>query len=292
MGVYINTGNEGFRATRRSEFVDKSRLIAEVNRTIGTMRKLTFVSRPRRFGKSTAARMLCSYYDKSCDSSELFDDLEIAQDDSYEMHRNVYDVIYLDITNIIGKAGDKSVVAFITERLLAELEEIYPEVRRTGVLDEQLARVVQYTGNKFIAIIDEWDALMRDRKAAADARWEYLEFLRMLFKSSGTTEKIFAAAYMTGILPVKKDGSQSAISEFKEYTMLSPKMFAPYIGFTEEEVCRLCKEHDMSFDRMKYWYDGYTFSNISSIYNPNSVMEAVFNRFYESYWNMSSSARG
>lgn len=88
MGIYINPGNEGFRTCRRTEYVDKSGLIAEVNQTIDTKQKLTCVSRPRRFGKSTAAQMLCAYYDQSCDSSELFDDLWIAGDSSYQEHKN------------------------------------------------------------------------------------------------------------------------------------------------------------------------------------------------------------
>ena len=236
MGMYINPGNEGFATCRRTEYIDKSGLISVVNRTIGTVRKLSLISRPRRFGKSTAAKMLSAYYDKSCDSKTLFDDLKIAEDETYQEHRNKYDVIYLDITNILGKIKRTELVAFIRDRLLKELARIYPEIPGTGVLDEQLLLTVEHTGNKFIAIIDELDVLMRDRDATPKEQKEYLEFLRSLFKSSGTTDKIFAAAYMTGILPVKKDGSQSAISEFEEYTMFEPEEFTPYIGFTEEEV--------------------------------------------------------
>ena len=231
MGMYINPGNEGFATCRRTEYVDKSGLIGVVNRTIGTKRKLSLISRPRRFGKSTAAQMLSAYYDKSCDSAGLFDDLEIAGDETYKEHLNRYDVIYLDITNIMEKAGEEGVVAYIKKWVLKELYEIYPQVEQTGVLDMQLMKIAEHTGNKFIAIIDEWDVLMRDDDAAPKEQKEYLEFLRSLFKSSGTTDKIFAAAYMTGILPVKKDGSQSAISEFREYTMYAPYAFGAYIGF-------------------------------------------------------------
>ena len=131
---------------------------------------------------------------------------------------------------------------------------------------------------------------MRDRKATSDDQWEFLEFLRSLFKSSGTTDKIFAAAYMTGSLPVKKDGSQSAISEFEEYTLFSPGPFVPYIGFLEEEVKRLCEKYDMDFEQMKYWYDGYSFKKLHSVYNPNSVMKAIQKESFESYWSMSSAA--
>lgn len=61
MGIYVNPGNAGFTSVRSDTYVDKSGLIAEVNRTLGTDKKLTCVSRPRRFGKSFAAKMLCAY---------------------------------------------------------------------------------------------------------------------------------------------------------------------------------------------------------------------------------------
>ena len=78
MGNYVNTANAGFAAAVRDTYVDKTELIAFINSTLGTKRKLTCVSRPRRFGKSYAAQMLCAYYDKSCDSSGLFANLKIA----------------------------------------------------------------------------------------------------------------------------------------------------------------------------------------------------------------------
>lgn len=86
MGNYLNIGNAGFQAVRRGLYVDKSGMIAFLNETLGTMDKLTCVSRPRRFGKSFAAKMLCAYYDKSCDSRELFADLKIAKAPSFEAH--------------------------------------------------------------------------------------------------------------------------------------------------------------------------------------------------------------
>ena len=94
MGNYLNPGNSGFEEIRRSLYVDKSGLIRLINDSIGTIQKLTCISRPRRFGKSFAAKMLCAYYDKTCDSSVLFDDLAIAEDEHYTDHLNKYDVIY------------------------------------------------------------------------------------------------------------------------------------------------------------------------------------------------------
>jgi hypothetical protein len=91
-------------------------------------------------------------------------------------------------------------------------------------------------------------------------------------------------AYMTGILPIKKYGTQSALTDFKEYSMLEPKMLEEYVGFTETEVKELCEEYDMDFEEMKRWYDGYSFNRVKSVYSPNSVMEAVLNGEIGNYW--------
>ena len=294
MGIYINPGYAGFETARAGDYIDKSGMIAVVNDTIGKADKLSCVSRARRFGKSYAAKMLCAYYDRSVDSAFLFETpekLEIVDHPSYRDHLNRYNVLYLDITSFIGMAGGVSnTLNYMMERVTGELSRMYPE-NNDNDLVSLLSTAVDVSGCKFIAIIDEWDAIIRDSDSTPALQKEFLEFLRSLFKSSGTTDKIFAAAYMTGILPIKKDGSQSAISEFREYTMLDPGEFERFYGFNEEEVKSLCEEKDVDFEQMKQWYDGYSFEHIHSIYNPNSVMYAVRKRKFQSYWSMSSSAR-
>ena len=289
MGTYLNPGNSGFARIVKSDYVDKTGLIGLINQTIGKTKNLTCISRPRRFGKSYAAQMLCAYYDKTCDSHELFSAYDISEDKSYEKHINKYDVIYLDMTNLLGKTSPQNLVGFIQEKLIGEIRKAYDEVNADGTLDEVLVHTVECTGNKVIMIIDEWDAPIRETPEIEE---EYLKFLRMLFKSSGTTSKIFAAAYMTGILPIKKDGSQSAISDFEEYSMIKPWKFGRYVGFTEAEVEALCEKHAVSFDLMKRWYDGYEFKNVGPIYNPNSVMKAIYYDDFDSYWTETSAAEG
>ncbi len=106
MGNYLNIGNAGFRTMTSGIYVDKTEMIAFINQTLGTSDKLTCVSRPRRFGKSYAAQMLCAYYDRSCDSQALFEGYKIAGDASFRKHLNQYDVIYLDITWFISIAAE------------------------------------------------------------------------------------------------------------------------------------------------------------------------------------------
>ena len=208
----------------------------------------------------------------------------------YLKYLNQYDVIYLDMASVLGVTSSEDAVSYVKRNITEEVLDIYPEVKEAEALFDTLANLVTYTGNKIIMIIDEWDAPIRENGGKAEIQREYLLFLRSLFKNSGTTDKIFAAVYMTGILPIKKDGSQSAISDFEEFTMVKPRKFAPYVGFTEQEVKNLCSEYQIDFSKMKLWYDGYSFPNAKSIYNPNSVMKALRNDDFDSYWTQTSAA--
>lgn len=284
MGMYLNIGNAGFQSVRKGLYVDKSGLISFINSTLGTKDKLTCVSRPRRFGKSFATQMLCAYYDKSCDSRDLFCDLKIAKDPMYEEFLNKYDVIYLDITWFISTGKNiGNMVTYLQEQVITELYSVYPFLDKESSLPMVLAKIAEATGHRFIIIIDEWDALFREVKDAADLQKEYLQLLRGLFKSS-LTDKMIEAAYMTGILPIKKYGTQSALTDFREYTMLQPKKLAEYVGFTEYEVTDLCKKYGMDFEEAKRWYDGYSFNRIKSVYSPNSVVQAILNEEFGDYW--------
>lgn len=288
MGTYLNPGNNGFAEILSEKYIDKTSLISVINSTIGTKRKLTCISRPRRFGKSYAAQMLCAYYDRSVDSGNLFKDLKIASAPSYAEHLNKYNVIYIDMTTVIGKVEPDKFVSFLKKSITDELLADYPDIKPGADLDDTMLNVADQTDGKFIMIIYEWDAPIRElREKIVD---DYLRLLRMLFKSSATTAKLFAAVYMTGILPIKKVKTQSALSDFEEYTMLSPGRFAPYVGFTEEEVRELCVEYDVDFIQMKRWYDGYELRRVGPVYNPNSVMKAISRDEFDSYWSQSSAA--
>lgn len=293
MGTYLNPGNAGFIGNCDDDYVDKTMLISLINSTINTSHKLTCISRPRRFGKSLAAQMLCAYYDKTCDSHSIFDDKNIAAHSSYHTHMNRYDVFYIDMTGIKPYTNDyENLVPYLIERLTEELQTAYPNLKVSKDFPSTLINALKFAENKFIIIIDEWDAPIREANMNPKIQTQYLGFLRSLFKNSGTTNRIFAAAYMTGILPIKKDGSQSAISDFDEFSMIKPLEFGEYVGFTEEEVGRICEKKDADFQMMKLWYDGYSFQRVGSVYNPNSVMKAARNGDFDSYWTETSAAEG
>ena len=148
--------------------------------------------------------------------------MEIANDPSYEKHINKYNVLYLDITGFFADTSLEELPAYISKSVIRDIKRNYPDADAEVSLKEALLSIVELTGKKFVAIIDEWDAPIRDTYSTEKIKQNFLEFLRSLFKSE-ITKKVFAAAYMTGILPIKKDGSQSAISEFYEYTIKKKK---------------------------------------------------------------------
>lgn len=161
MGKYLAVGNTGFATIRNGTYVDKTGMISFINHTLDSTNKLTCVSRPRRFGKSFATKMLCAYYDKSCDSYKLFENLAISQDTSFERHLNKYNVIYLDITLFIAMASDKkNVVMDIEAAVVEELRQMFPEMPDDRTLAGMLFNIAEAIGEKFIMIIDEWDALL------------------------------------------------------------------------------------------------------------------------------------
>ena len=295
MGNYLNPGNSGFSEILHSDYVDKTGMIRLINQTIGTTKKLTCVSRPRRFGKSYAAQMLCAYYDRSCDSESLFAGCQIAKEEGWKAHLNRYHVLNLDIAGFVSEARQegialKEIPARIAEAILREVKEQYPETDMGKTLTETLLALVEKTGTRIVFILDEWDAVIRESGGDREAQKRYFSFLRGLFKNGNFTPKAVAAAYMTGILPIRKDRSQSAISDFYEYSMLQPGAFAEYVGFTEEEVKQLCASHDRDFASVKNWYDGYMVGSYHSVYNPYSVMQAIHTGMYRSYWKKTSAS--
>lgn len=290
MGKYVNPGNKAFSIVAGDDtYVDKSGLIEFTNNRIGRMRPLICFSRPRRFGKSIAAHMLTAYYSKGCDSREIFSKLKIAGLPTFEDELNKNTVIFLDIQWLKSVAADQGqmeqIVSFMQSQVIEELLEIYPDIvdKDEKSLANALFTINNATDEQFIVIIDEWDCLFREAKDNKSLQDEYVRFLRAMFKGAAS-DAFIKLAYITGILPIKKYGTQSALNNFREYTMVSPSKLAEYVGFTEAEVQDLCERYDMDFEECKRWYDGYSFNQMQSVYSPNSVMSAIDSGEFGSYW--------
>ncbi len=290
MGRFLNPDNRAFMSAFNTDiYVDKSGLIRYTNSVLGTKKAFICNSRPRRFGKTTAADMLAAYYSRGCDSSSVFSSLEIGGDSSFREHLNRYDVIRFDLQECISSAGGvKKVLPFISERIIGELDECYPGILTSdsATLKDALCRISGKTGKTFIFIIDEWDVLIRD-DGDTETQKEYMEFLRGLFKgpeASGYT----SLAYLTGILPIIKEKAQSALNNFWEYSMLDPGPFAEYFGFTEREVRELSDKYNRNFDEVRRWYDGYLLNGLH-VYNPMAVVSVMESGKYRSYWSQTAS---
>ena len=284
MGTYINIGNAGFRSARNGEYVDKSGLIAVVNATLDTERRFSCVTRCRRFGKSMAAKMLNAYYDQSCDSLSLFADLEASKEPSFEKHLNQYPVIYVDMTSFVTRFKD-DIIEQIDRRVKDDIHEAYPDVAIMSGDDlmDYLIRVVSATGKRFFFIIDEWDAICREFTAGSVVMDAYVNWLRRMFKDVNASS-VFIGVYMTGILPIKKYKTESALNNFTEYSMIDPRRMARHFGFTKDEVRALSSKYGMEFEELEKWYDGYRIGDAPSMFNPNSVMQALDSCRCMSYW--------
>lgn len=285
MGIYLNPGNAAFKEALCSEiYVDKTGLIKYTNSVLGTKQKNICVSRPRRFGKSMAAEMLLAYYCCGVDSSELFSGLEIADDSSFRQHLNQYDVIFLNIQDFLSRAENvELMVSCLQDAVIYDLKKKYQlQLESCRKLDmvSLLEEIYRVTGQGFVFIIDEWDCIFRERKYNKEIQNAYLDFLRSLLK-----DKVYVKlAYMTGILPIKKYGTHSALNMFSEFSMTNPRRLAQYVGFTEYEVRELCDKYRMDFGEAKRWYDGYWFRRASHVYNPKSVVDAMLNGEFDNYW--------
>ena len=283
MGIYLNPRNALFSNMVNSDiYVDHSLLIEKVNEMINKDNNKICVSRPRRFGKSTDANMLVAYYSKGCDSSHIFDKLKIAQTEMYQKHLNQHNVIHLNMQEFLSRTKDVyEFIDYLTESVLDELLEVYEiKIGKYIFLADIFNKIFVKYNHSFIFVIDEWDCIFRDYKNNKESQEKYLDFLRDLLKDKPYVE----LAYMTGILPIKKYGTHSALNMFKEISMLNPTPLEEFMGFTEKEVKDLCIQYDMNYDDMKEWYDGYQMSEDLSIYNHRSVVYALMDRKYENYW--------
>ena len=287
MGIYFNPGNEGFRRVIRSKiYIDKTGLLEYTNSVLETEQSYICVSRPRRFGKSIAAEMLVAYYDKSCDSKELFQGCKIAESEEFTKHLNQYDVLHIDVNYFRGQsANGLETVENIQRLVIEELREYYPNGVSDGdcSLPVVLTKINNKYGAKFVIIIDEWDAIFRENKNDEAAQRKYITLLRGLFKDA-PSKKFLKLGYLTGILPIKKYGTESALNNFDEFTMLESDMLAEYVGFTETEVSALYEEYGMDFEEAKRWYDGYHLTEDLHIYNPKSVVDSVRRKKIGNYW--------
>ena len=289
MGIYLNPGFNNFIDDKQLiNYVDKSMIIKQLNNRIKIKDKLICSSRPRRFGKSMAANMIAAYYSKGCDSHEVFSDLNISKDPSFEENINKYNVIKFDLAAMYFKRSKgQTTVEAITTKILKELKSEFKEIEFDDdiSLAEAIYSVYSSTNTKFVIIIDEYDVIVRDGNTKEVD--DLISLFYDLFKNSDLNISI-ALAYLTGILPIVRDTLQSKLNNFKEFTMLDAEDMAPFMGFTVDEVKALTDKNNMDFEEIKRWYDGYSLNGIE-LYSPKSVITAIEKKKCENYWTQTGS---
>ena len=315
MGIYLNPDKDSFEEAVNSDiFIDKTEMIRYLNSVIRTKQKYISVSRPRRFGKTMAADMICAYYSREADSRELFSKRKIAETSPVRTGENEiawdgflekFDVIRLVMTDFMDDSDSvQGILDYMTEEVVEELREAFPDVNFGSriTLRNVLNKIYGKTGHQFVIVIDEWDAIFRTWKEDNNGQKKYLDFLRNLLKD----RPYIALAYMTGILPIKKYGRHSALNMFDEYSMMNPMQLAPYTGFITEEALELTRLYGRDFASIKDWYNGYNVSDIVppdpdhcsqketgkapeakryDLYCPLSVVNAVRTGKIQNYWN-------
>ena len=301
MGIYVNPGNRMFRYDIDSDlYIDKSLMIAELNKQINTNCRFICMSRARRFGKTMMTNLMSAYYSKNCNSRELFENLELSKHEGWDKYLNNVNVIQIDLQGFYSDAEDKSqTIRILQRKVVDELRKQFPtiEIQNSASIATAITDIHNELGESFVIIIDEYDVLIRNKSVPASLCNEYIELLNALFKSN-TTQKAISLAYLTGILPIYREIVQSKLNNFTEYTMLAPDQFAQYFGFTGKEVKKICREKNTDYEMCKLMYDGYVYEKprelleqpdddgepVIHIFNPRSVTEAARNGRYRNYW--------
>ena len=281
-------------------YIDKSLMIAELNKQINTNCRFICMSRARRFGKTMMTNLMSAYYSKNCNSRELFENLELSKHEGWDKYLNNVNVIQIDLQGFYSDAEDKSqTIRILQRKVVDELRKQFPtiEIQNSASIATAITDIHNELGESFVIIIDEYDVLIRDKSVPASLCNEYIELLNALFKSN-TTQKAISLAYLTGILPIYREIVQSKLNNFTEYTMLAPDQFAQYFGFTGKEVKKICREKNTDYEMCKLMYDGYVYEKprelleqpdddgepVIHIFNPRSVTEAARNGRYRNYW--------
>ena len=300
MGMYLNSISPYYlykSEFSRPYFVDKSEVLKELIPFVFQGNSYICVTRPRRFGKTVMANMIGAFFGKGEDASEIFDNLKISQEENYRSHLNQHNVIYIDFSVVDDECTSyKEYIEAIKETLKSDLHLAYPDVafREKSSVREDLTRIFTEKKERFLFVLDEWDAVFHMPFIKEEDKQSYLLFLKGLLKD----KPYVSLAYMTGILPIAKYSSGSELNMFIEYTMGTEAKFGDDFGFSDAEVDMLyqrfiknCEEKGetpaVTREGLRYWYDGYYTKSGEKMYNPRSVAASLSNNNLGSYWTSS-----
>jgi hypothetical protein len=297
--------------TEQCFYVDKTDFIRE---WWEDKARVTLIARPRRFGKTLNMSMLkCFFSLKYKDRGDLFEGLSIWEEEKYRKLQGTYPLLFLSLANV--KETTFAMTCYRICQLLMMLYEKHSYLKNTDLLSEsekayfkrvtdglskedaplalyQLSDFLyRYYGKKVIILLDEYDTPMQE--AYVNGYWdELIAFLRSLFNSTFKTNPYLERAVMTGITRVSKESVFSDLNNLKVVTTTS-NSYATAFGFTEEEMFAALDECGLSTEKekVKYWYDGFTFGSHTDIYNPWSAINFLDTGEYDTFW-ANTSANG
>ena len=311
MAKVISIGNQSFESIRKDDcfYIDKTSFIKEwwENKD-----NVTLITRPRRFGKTLNMSMLeCFFSNKYKDRGDLFEGLEIWNNEKYRKLQGTYPVIFLSFAGIKQVKYNETVIKIKDE--LIRIYNEYDYIMKSGIyntnekmqyqsvcvgMSDTVAQealknlsnyLSRYYGKKVIILLDEYDTPMQE--AYVNGYWEELvAFTRSLFNSTFKTNPYLERAIMTGITRVSKESIFSDLNNLKVITVTSDE-YSKCFGFTEDEVFAALEEQGLSSEKekVKLWYDGFTFGESRDIYNPWSIINFLDEKKYKTYWADSSS---
>ena len=311
MAKTIAIGRQDFERmrTRNVFYIDKTDFIREWWEAED---EVTLITRPRRFGKTLNMSMTEQFFSVDyAGRGDLFEGLSIWEDEKYRKLQGTYPVISLSFANV--KEGTYEMTKQGICRVLTDLYNKKYFLLKTGLLTEEeqeyfrsismnMSEVTaavavhkmsdflsRYYGKKVIILLDEYDTPLQE--AYVGGYWEKMtEFIRGLFNSTFKTNPCLERAVMTGITRVSKESIFSDLNNLNVVTITSNE-YADSFGFTEEEVFCALDEYGMSEKKMevKQWYDGFTFGNVTDIYNPWSILNYLSKKRLSAYWANTSS---
>ena len=311
MAKVISIGNQSFESIREKDnfYIDKTNFIREWWDNDDTV---TLITRPRRFGKTLNMSMLeCFFSNKYKDRGDLFEGLEIWNDEKYRKLQGTYPVIFLSFAGIKQVKYNETVIKIKDE--LIRIYNEYDYIMKSGIyntnekmqyqsvcvgMSDTVAQealknlsnyLSRYYGKKVIILLDEYDTPMQE--AYVNGYWdELVAFTRSLFNLTFKTNPYLERGMMTGITRVSKESIFSDLNNLVVITTTS-NQYNTAFGFNEEEVFNALDEQGLSDEKekVKAWYDGFTFGDKKDIYNPWSIINFLDEKKYKLYWADSSS---
>lgn len=313
MARTISIGAQDFVKLREGNnfYIDKTGFILDWWKSDD---EVTLITRPRRFGKTLNMRMLETFFSIKYTGrgEELFGDLEVWKDPEMRAEQGTWPVIFLSFAGV--KQNNLSDAIEAIKRLITMMFFDYSFLSVSDKLNENekkefssygsdmsdveaelslnmLSRLLEkHYGKKVLILLDEYDTPLQE--AFVGGYWdEMVSFIRSLFNNTFKTNPALGGAVMTGITRVSKESIFSDLNNLTIVTTTSDR-YATAFGFTEDEVFAAMDEQGFEpalRERVKYFYDGFTFGNVPDIYNPWSITNYLKEKKFKTYWADSSS---